>query len=93
MQFVLDASIVLSWHFEDESSARADLIAERCLNDQAIVPRHWHLEVANGLLSGERRKRTGPDRIATFLRRLDLIEPSTVERFSTVSCLWPVPIS
>jgi len=77
MLIVLDASIVLAWHFEDENSDLADAIAERCLDDQVVVPRHWHAEVANGLLSGERRKRTGPDRIAQFLKRLDLIELSS----------------
>lgn len=76
MRFVLDASVVLAWHFEDESSDIADAIAERCLDDQVVVPHHWQAEVANGLLSGERRQRTGPDRIAAFLKRLDLIELS-----------------
>lgn len=74
MQFILDASIALAWHFEDESSALADAIAERCLDERVIVPRHWHAEVTNGLLSGERRKRTAPDRVAFFLKRLALID-------------------
>ena len=50
-RYVLDASTALSWCFADEETA--DLPTD----GQAVVPSLWPLELANGLLSGERRGR------------------------------------
>ena len=50
-RYVLDASTALSWCFADERSA--DLPPD----GHAVVPSLWPLELANGLLSGERRGR------------------------------------
>ena len=74
MPFVLDASIVLAWHFDDEDDALAEQVARRSADEPAVVPAHWFAEIANGLLAGERRRRTAPDRVATFLRRLDALD-------------------
>ncbi|HWO73408.1 MAG TPA: type II toxin-antitoxin system VapC family toxin [Dehalococcoidia bacterium] len=57
MAFVLDASVALAWHFEDEASAYVDRVLERLREDDALVPAIWPLEVANGLLAAERRGR------------------------------------
>lgn len=57
MAFVLDASVALAWHFEDEASAYADRALERLREDDAVVPAIWPLEIANGLLAAERRGR------------------------------------
>jgi predicted nucleic acid-binding protein len=51
MRFVIDASTALSWCFPDEGAA---LPADEAV---AVVPALWLLEVANGLLVGERRGR------------------------------------
>jgi predicted nucleic acid-binding protein len=74
MAFVLDASVTLAWHFRDESDPFADLVSERSATDLAIVPPHWFAEVANGLIAGEWRGRTGPDRVGQFLLRLETLE-------------------
>jgi predicted nucleic acid-binding protein len=74
MPFVLDASVTLAWHFEDESDPFADLVSERSATDLAIVPPHWFAEVANGLLAGEWRGRTRADRVGQFLSRLSTLE-------------------
>ncbi len=50
-RYVLDASTALSWCFADEETA--DLPTD----GHAVVPGLWPLELANGLLSGERRGR------------------------------------
>jgi len=50
-RYVLDASTALSWCFADEETA--DLPTD----GHAVVPSLWPLELANGLLSGERRGR------------------------------------
>jgi predicted nucleic acid-binding protein len=55
--FVVDASIALSWCFEDETSALTDAILERLRQHPAVAPAIWPLEVANGLRSAERRGR------------------------------------
>jgi predicted nucleic acid-binding protein len=57
VNFVLDASIALSWCFEDEGEGQAVLILERLLQEEAVVPSLWALEVTNGLLTAERRGR------------------------------------
>lgn len=54
---VIDASIALSWCFEDESSALTDAVLQRLELMPAIAPALWPLEVANGLRSAERRGR------------------------------------
>ena len=62
-QFVLDASMALSWCFEDESDALAERVLDSLTESEALVPAIWFLEVANGLLAAERKKRTTPERV------------------------------
>lgn len=64
MPFVVDASVALAWHFEDEASEYADRILERLRDDRAAVPPVWALEVANALVVAERRGRLSPARVA-----------------------------
>ena len=61
---VIDASVANAWIFEDESHPRADAALAEVLNSGGFVTRHWHLEVRNALLVGERRGRitTGESR-------------------------------
>ena len=67
MSFVLDASITLCWCFEDEGSRYSDAVLEALKISAAFVPSLWPLEIANGLLIGERRERLTPFRSAQFL--------------------------
>ena len=55
--FVVDASVVLAWVFEDESNAAADAVLDRLGKESAVAPAHWPLEVANALRTAERRGR------------------------------------
>ena len=55
--FVVDASVILAWCLDDETSEVADAALERLLVEGAIAPAHWPLEVANGLRAAERRGR------------------------------------
>lgn len=57
MPFVVDCSVALSWLLPDEHHAAADSLLGRLLDDVAIVPSIWYLEVANGLLSALNSKR------------------------------------
>ncbi len=57
MPLVVDASVMLAWCFEDEDSEYAERAVGLARNDGAVVPSIWPLEVANGLVIGQRRGR------------------------------------
>jgi predicted nucleic acid-binding protein len=69
--FVLDASSVLSWCFEDEGGPEADALIDKVAAEGAVVPGLWHLEIANGLVSGERRGRIKRAESAVFVAMVD----------------------
>ncbi len=70
-RFVIDASVVLAWCFEDERTPYTEGILDRLVADgEALVPAVWPAEVANALLSAERRKRITPAQTTGFLNRL-----------------------
>ena len=56
-RIVVDASVTLAWVFRDETSEYANRILRGAVRDTILVPAHWILEVANGVLSAERRGR------------------------------------
>jgi predicted nucleic acid-binding protein len=68
--FVLDCSVVFSWYFADELNEYADAVAASLANAEALVPSHWSLEVANVLLTGERRKRSSEVQASIFIATL-----------------------
>ncbi|MBI4031643.1 MAG: type II toxin-antitoxin system VapC family toxin [Proteobacteria bacterium] len=76
---VIDASVTLAWCFPDEKSAYADKVLEELEGQVALVPSVWALEIANGLLVGERRKRISQVEI---LRFMDLLEAFPVQEVS-----------
>jgi predicted nucleic acid-binding protein len=85
MAFVLDASLTLAWHFEDEVRESAETVADRAIEEGVIVPHHWFLEVSSALVRGERRRRTSAELTSDFLARLaalpmevDVIEPGKI---------------
>ena len=53
---VLDASVALAMVLPEPNSAAAQAVLARVINDGAVVPMHWSLEVGNALLMAERRK-------------------------------------
>lgn len=57
MSLVLDPSLALSWYFEDERAAQADAVLDQVVEEGAVVPALWRLEIANGLQMAIRRKR------------------------------------
>ena len=66
--FVLDASVTLPWRFEDEATPWTELLLSRLeQGEEALVPAHWSLEVANSLLVAQRRKRVTVEQIREFL--------------------------
>lgn len=57
MSFVVDSSVALSWCFEDERTPTTKALLIDVGESGAHVPQHWPLEVMNGLIMAERRKR------------------------------------
>ena len=74
--FVVDCSVTMSWCFEDEADAYADAALEAMVEGNALVPSIWPLEVANVLLSAERRGRL---READTVRFLELLRGLPIE--------------
>jgi predicted nucleic acid-binding protein len=75
MAFVLDASIVACWAFDDEDHPVAAAALERIRTELAHVPAIWWFEVRNTLIVNERRRLSDSDTSA-FLRnlgRLDIV--------------------
>jgi predicted nucleic acid-binding protein len=81
--FVVDASVGLAWFFEDENDARTQSVLEQLRQDQAVVPAIWPVEMANGLLVAERRKRITEAQTARFLEILQAL-PISVETVVTI---------
>jgi len=72
--FVIDASATLPWCFADEATEATNAVLTRLrTGDEAIVPAHWPLEVANALLIAVRRKRISPEDAHQFLVDLEFL--------------------
>ena len=66
MRFVIDASSVLSWCFEDEFDDLARQTYEALAEHPAIVPELWSVEIANALLMAEKKNRVSAERCERF---------------------------
>jgi predicted nucleic acid-binding protein len=86
VSFVLDSSVALSWCFEDERSAAGEALLYRVAEAGAVAPLLWPLEILNGLMTAERRRRLDAARrrrLAGFLNDL----PVTLDA-DTASRAW-----
>ncbi|MEX1171840.1 MAG: type II toxin-antitoxin system VapC family toxin [Chloroflexota bacterium] len=61
--FVVDASVTLTWCFEDETTEATQALLRRLFVEGGLAPGHWPVEVANGLWSAERRGRLAPGKL------------------------------
>lgn len=77
--FVLDASLTLSWAFDDESTPFTVHVLKTLETVHAVVPALWPFEVASVLTVAERRGRINAGQQAEFLERLRLL-PITIEQ-------------
>lgn len=80
MTFVLDASVTLAWHFEDERNDQCDVLALRAARTGVVVPPFWELETANGLIRGERMRRTNTVKVDRFIEQLSGL-PLVIDEF------------
>ena len=72
---VIDASVALAWCFPDEGSPYADDVLVALHGISILVPAIWPLEVAHGLLVGERNKRLKHPEIRRFAELLQQLSP------------------
>ena len=66
-RFVPDASVTVTWCFEDEATSWTDaLLARLKASDEAIVPAHGSAEVSNTILMAVRRGRISGEKASRF---------------------------
>ena len=73
---VVDSSVALTWCFEDEQTAASLALLEQIVENGAVAPSLWPLEVLNALIMAERRKRVDAaqrQRLTGFLRDLPIV--------------------
>lgn len=70
MTLVLDASMTITWLFDDERTEAAHTVMRRVVSEGAIVPSLWRLEVANVLRNAVRRGRCNEAFVDRSLGRL-----------------------
>ena len=90
MTLVIDASLTLSWYFEDERTPAADALLDQVTNTGAVVPSLWRLETANGLQVAIRRKRVDVafrDRALTHLTRLPITVDAETDAYAWTTTL------
>ncbi len=78
VSFVLDTSVTMAWCFEDETTEATERLLDRLMTEGGMVPAIWSLEVANALLSAERRRRLTQEHARRFAHRLQEL-PITVD--------------
>ncbi|MFO7767523.1 MAG: type II toxin-antitoxin system VapC family toxin [bacterium] len=81
VSFVLDASVTLSWCFQDEATEETRRILDRMVVEAAVVPGLWSLEVVNVLALAERADRIEPAQTATFIELLRTLRIEVEEIF------------
>lgn len=70
MSLVLDSSVTLAWLHDDEQVVGVDAIFERVIEEGALVPSLWLLEIANSLTLSVRRGRIAAEHRSAFLSDL-----------------------
>lgn len=90
MSLVLDASLTLSWYFEDERTPAADALLDRVTNTGAVVPTIWRVETANGFQMAIRRQRIDSgfrDRALFELARLPIAVDTETDAYAWTTTL------
>jgi predicted nucleic acid-binding protein len=81
MTLVIDASLTVSWYFDDEATPATEAVLDTVSETGAVVPTLWRLEVANAFQSAIRRRRITPsyrDRSLNELTHMPItVDPET----------------
>ena len=81
---VIDSSITVAWFIPEERTAETQIVFDRVIEDGAIVPNHWSLEVGNALLIALRRHRLSARQRRDALDQLVALQLTT----ETVDRAW-----
>jgi predicted nucleic acid-binding protein len=85
--FVMECSVTMAWYFKDEVNVYANAVRRSLSKARAVVPALWPLEVANILVTGERRGRSteaGASKWLRYLQRLPIdVDDETAGRACT----------
>lgn len=81
MSFVADASVTMTWCFDDEATEDTEALLDQLQTAGAVAPSVWLLEVVNILLVAERRQRITESQRAQYIRLLGSL-PIAIERQS-----------
>lgn len=90
MSLVVDASLTLTWYFDDETTLATDAILGRVSEAGAVVPNLWRLEVANAFQAALRRKRISAlyrDNSLTELAQLPIIVDADTDTYAWTTTL------
>jgi predicted nucleic acid-binding protein len=77
MQWVFDASVSMTWCFDDEKTPETETLLDRLIATRAVVPQVWSLEVANVLALAERKGRITVEQISEFIAMLTVLPINT----------------
>jgi predicted nucleic acid-binding protein len=69
--FVVDASVAMTWLFQDEMTPATTGLLRRLESEVAIAPTLWFLEVTNTLAVAERQGRVSAKQIGDFIAVLE----------------------
>lgn len=79
-KFIVDASIGFSWVHQGQATPETDKLLEAVADGaEVIVPALWHLEMANVLLTAQRRHRLTATQRKTALEKLTAMQFSVDE--------------
>src|SRR5690348_11890809 len=70
MEWVIDASLTMSWCFEDEKTAQTEAFLDRLTTTPAVTPQIWPFEVGNVLAIAIRRGRLTVSQREKFISML-----------------------
>ncbi|MGP0594463.1 type II toxin-antitoxin system VapC family toxin [Nitrospira sp. T9] len=86
MPFVLDSSVALAWVLPDEANPQLDHVCDRLIDDVAIVPPVWPLEIGNALLISVKRGRLTARDVSQLITELRAL-PVEIDTTSTEQAL------
>ena len=93
MSLVLDSSATLAWIYSDETTDSIRALFDQVIDEGAIVPALWRLEVANSLTVAVRRSRIDVEFRRAALADLAHLDISTDEHPTATPgatrCIWP----
>ena len=72
--FVVDASVAMTWLFQDEMTPTTTRLLRRLETDAALVPALWYLEITNTLAVAERKGRVSAEQSDDFIALLDGVQ-------------------